>query len=64
MDLDRFNSFTSDIIDNRLLKVLRLARIELSANDERRLTQAEKLLFKHIYKLIDTWKKYFLERKN
>ncbi len=64
LDLDRYNSYTSDIIDSRLLKLLRLAKTELSLDDERRLTLSERLLFKRIYKLIDVWKKFLLERKN
>lgn len=35
IDLDRYNSYTTNIIDSRLIKVLRLAKTELSLDDEK-----------------------------
>lgn len=59
-DLDRFNSYMANIIDSRLLKLLRLTRTELSVSDERRLTNAEAILFSHISDLIHIWRKFYL----
>ncbi|MFX1259561.1 MAG: hypothetical protein ACFFAN_17035 [Promethearchaeota archaeon] len=60
IDFDRFNSYTASIVDSRLLKLLKLAKAELSLEDERRLTISEKLLYKYIYNLIKTWRNFFL----
>lgn len=60
LDLDRYNSYMSNIIDSRLSKLLRLAKAELSLDDERRLTSSEKILFKHLYKYIKVWRKFYL----
>lgn len=62
LDLDRYNSYMSNIIDSRLSKLLRLATAELSLDDERRLTSSEKILFKHLYKSIKVWRKFYLTR--
>ena len=60
IDFDRYNSYTANIIDSRLLKLLKLAKAELSLDDERRLTISEKLLYKNVYNLIKTWRNFFL----
>ena len=60
IDLDRYNSYTTNIIDSRLLKVLRLAKTEISLDDERRLTKSEQLLYNKIYDVISKWRKFFL----
>ena len=60
-DLDRFYSYLSNIIDGRLLKLLRLSRSKLSLDDEKRLTSSEKILFKYFYEYIKTWRNFFLE---
>ena len=60
LDLDNFNSYMANIIDIRLLKLLRLSKAELSLNDEKRLTNSELLLYNHIYKFISIWRKFFL----
>ena len=62
IDSDRFNSYLSNIIDSRLLKLLRMSRSELSLADEKKLTSSEKLLFDLIYKYIKTWRNFFLKR--
>jgi hypothetical protein len=61
IDLDRYLSYFVNVIDSRLLKLLRLARSELSLEDERRLTSSEKILFKKLYPLIKQWRMFFLQ---
>ncbi len=63
IDFDRFISYTASLVDSRLLKLLKLAKAELSLEDERRLTISEKLLYKYIYNLIKTWRDFFLINK-
>ncbi len=60
IDFDRFISYTASIVDSRLLKLLKLAKAELSLEDERKLTISEKLIYKYIYNLIKTWRDFFL----
>ncbi|MFX1391890.1 MAG: hypothetical protein ACFE9Z_17635 [Promethearchaeota archaeon] len=59
IDLDRYNSYTSNIIDSRLLKLLKLSMAELSLEDERLLTNSEKFLYKNLYNLIKIWRDFF-----
>ena len=59
IDLDRYNSYMSNIIDNRLLKLLKLAKAELSLDDERRITASEKLLFDNLFNYIKEWRDFF-----
>ncbi|UCD01053.1 MAG: hypothetical protein JSV23_09230 [Promethearchaeota archaeon] len=59
IDFDRYNSYTSNIIDSRLLKLLKLSMAELSLEDERKLTNSEKFLYKYLYNLIKTWRNFF-----
>jgi len=58
--LDRFKSFNINIIDSRLSKMLRLARTELSVDDERKLTNSEKLLYEKLSELFKVWRAFFL----
>ncbi len=58
--LDLFKSFTINIIDSRLSKMLRLARSELSLDDEGKLTNSEKLLYRKLSELIKVWRAFFL----
>lgn len=60
INLDRYNSYLSSIIDNRLLKLLKLAKTDLSLDDERRLTYSEKLLFDQVFNLIKQWRNFFI----
>ncbi|MGV9173218.1 MAG: hypothetical protein ACOC35_11710 [Promethearchaeia archaeon] len=60
-NLNRYNSYLSNLVDSRLLKLLKLSRSELSPADEKNLTNAEKILNKKIFELINTWRKYFLD---
>jgi hypothetical protein len=62
LDLDRFNSYSINIVDNRLLKLLKLARASLSLEDERKLTNSEKLLFTKLYEIIKIWRNFFLTK--
>jgi len=59
IDLDRYNSYTSNIINSRLLKLLKLSLAELSLEDERILTNSEKLLYDYLYHLIKIWRDFF-----
>ena len=59
IDLDRYNSYTSNIIDSRLLKLLKLSMTELSLEDERLLTNSEKLLYNSLFDLIKIWRDFF-----
>lgn len=58
--LDDFKSYNISVIDSRLLKILRLAKSELSPEVERRLTDSERLLYNHIHRIIDKWRGFFL----
>jgi hypothetical protein len=60
INLDRYNSYSSSMVDNRLFKLLKLAKTELSLDDERRLTISEKLLFEILFKLIKNWRNFFI----
>ncbi|MFX1391396.1 MAG: hypothetical protein ACFE9Z_15130 [Promethearchaeota archaeon] len=59
IDLDRYNSYSSNIIDSRLLKLLKISMTELTLEDERGFTNAEKLFYTYLYNLIKIWRKYF-----
>jgi hypothetical protein len=63
-DLENFNSYLMNIIDNRLLKLLRLTKTELSLDAERRLTNSEQILFKRIRELVNTWRSFYLLTNN
>ena len=63
LDLDRFNSYSINIVDNRLLKLLKLARTNLSLNDERKLTTSEKIIFSKIFNIIKAWRTFFLMKE-
>ena len=62
IDLDRYNSYTTNIIDSRLLKLLRLSKSELSLDDEQRLTYSEKKLYQQLYTYIKAWRDFFLSK--
>ena len=59
IDLDRYNSYTSNYIDNRLVKILKLSKTDISLDDEKKLTNSENILFKIVSKIIRNWRKYF-----
>ena len=63
ISLDRYNSFASNIVDNRLLKILKLTKSDLSLEDERRFTLAEKLLFRNLSIFIKGWRNFYLASK-
>ncbi|MHA1725089.1 MAG: hypothetical protein ACTSYC_12580 [Promethearchaeota archaeon] len=60
--MDNFNSYYSNLLDTRLLKILKLAISEFSLEDEKKLTNSEKILLKMLSNLIKTWRKFFLEK--
>jgi len=59
IDLDRYNSYTSNIIDSRLLKLLKLSMAELSLEDEKRLTNSEKLFYTYLYNFVKIWRDFY-----
>ncbi|MHA1282122.1 MAG: hypothetical protein ACTSVV_15595 [Promethearchaeota archaeon] len=59
-DLDMFKSYALNVIDNRLLKLLRIAKTNLNLSDEARITIAEKELLTRISGLISIWRKFFV----
>ncbi|MFX1455765.1 MAG: hypothetical protein ACFFDB_10365 [Promethearchaeota archaeon] len=63
VNLDRYNSYSSSIIDNRLSKLMKLAKSEISLDDDRRLTISEKRLFEILFGLFKNWRKFFLFNK-
>ena len=62
IDLDKFNSYLSNIIDNRLLKLLRLSKAKLTLDDEKRLTISELKLYRLLFEHLNTWKRFFLNQ--
>lgn len=60
VDLDRYSSYTGNIIDSRLLKLLRLSKAELTLDDEQRLTLSERALYTELYTIIKVWRDFFL----
>jgi hypothetical protein len=63
IDLDRFTSYSTNIIDSRLLKLLKLAKSNLSLEDERRLTSSEIILFHKLFELLKVWRTFFINNK-
>ena len=59
--LDNFKSYFTSVLDSRLLKILRIAKSDLSLEVEKRLCGSEYLLYNHIYKIINIWREFFLE---
>ena len=60
INLDRYNSYLLSIIDNRLLKLIKLAKTDLSLDDERRLTTSERKLFELLFNIIKQWRSFFI----
>jgi len=61
IDLDKFNSYLSNIIDIRLLKLLRLSNAKLTLDDEKLLTNSELKLYRYIFDLLSTWRNFFFK---
>ena len=59
-NLDKYSSYSMNIIDSRLTKLLRLAKSDLSLDDDRRLENSEKLFYRQFYNLIKSWRDFFL----
>jgi len=60
IDLDRYKSYTVNVINSRLEKLLRLAQTDLSLDDEQRLTRSEKILYEYLSQFIKSWRFFFL----
>jgi hypothetical protein len=60
--MDLYNSYMANIIDTRLLKLLRLSQTELTELTEKRLTTSEKVLYQEIFKIIRSWREFFLSK--
>lgn len=60
LDMDRYNSYLINILDSRLLKLLKLTKTPISPDNERRLTNSEKILFGKVFSLINAWRSFFL----
>ena len=58
--LKNYNSYSSLLLERRLLKLLNLSRTELSFDEEDRLTTSEQFLYNQIYKLIKNWRNFFI----
>ncbi|MFX0070862.1 MAG: hypothetical protein ACFFAO_07210 [Candidatus Hermodarchaeota archaeon] len=59
--LDNYNSYLVNVLDARLLKLLRMAKSDLNLDDQKRLTRTELILFKKFNKYLKMWRNYFLE---
>jgi hypothetical protein len=59
--LDNYNSYFTNVLDSRLLKVLRMTKSLLNVDDEKRLTDAEILIYKHFSDFLNTWRSFFLD---
>ncbi len=58
--LDDFKSYQTSVLDSRLLKILRIAKSDLSLEIEKRLSVSEHLLYNNIHKIINLWRGFFL----
>jgi hypothetical protein len=61
--LDKYNSYFSNLLDTRLLKLLRFTNSDLKPSDKQRMTRSEYLLFKKIFKLLKTWRTIILAKE-
>ena len=61
VELDRYRSYQANIVDSRLIKLLLLAKVDLSLNDEQKLTTSENQLFSYFSRIIKIWRDFFLE---
>jgi hypothetical protein len=59
IELDRYKSYSANIVDSRLSKLLRLAKSELSIVDEQKLTNSEKKLYNYCSSMIKIWRDFF-----
>ncbi|MFX1398232.1 MAG: hypothetical protein ACFFAS_14455 [Promethearchaeota archaeon] len=60
VDMDRYKSYQINILDNRLLKLLKLTKTSLSPDNERRMTSSERILYSKVHTLITAWRSFFL----
>ncbi len=59
-DLDNYNSYFSNLIELRLIKLLKMSKADLSEEEEAKLMIPEKFLFKKVNELLLSWKNHFL----
>lgn len=62
VELKRYKSYHASIVDSRLSKLLRLAKVDLSLNDEQKLTNSEIGLFNQFSRKIKIWRDFYLNR--
>ncbi|TXT67048.1 MAG: hypothetical protein BAJALOKI1v1_200014 [Promethearchaeota archaeon] len=59
--MDLYNSYTANIIDTRLLKLLRLSQTELTEITMSRLSTSEKVLYKELFEIVGSFRDFFLD---
>ena len=62
IDLDRYNSYNTNLVDSRLQKLLRLGISDLSPLDEKLLTNSELLFVRKISEWINIWRTHYLNQ--
>ncbi len=60
LNFDKFNSYLANLIDSRLLKLIKLGSTDLSIEDEQRFTTSERVFYSQISELVKAWRKFFL----
>lgn len=58
--LDDYKSYLTSVLDSRLLKIMRIAKSDLSIEVEKRLAISERLLYNNIHKIVNMWREFFL----
>ncbi|MFX1340517.1 MAG: hypothetical protein ACFFDK_18050, partial [Promethearchaeota archaeon] len=58
--LDDYKSYHTSVLDSRLLKIMRMAKSDLSVEVEKRLAASEHLLYNNINKIVNIWREFFL----
>jgi hypothetical protein len=62
--LDDYKSYHTSVLDSRILKIMRIAKTDLSMELEKRLAASEHLLYDHIHTIINIWREFFLNLTN
>jgi hypothetical protein len=60
--INLYNSYMANILDTRLLKLLKLSQTELTDKTEKKLTASERILYHEIYDIISIWREFFLSK--
>jgi len=58
--LDDYKSYHTSVIDSRMLKIMRMAKSDLSVDVEKRLAVSEHFLYNSIHKNVNIWREFFL----